>query len=153
LYNELLKVAGRENIRTTGRTHETISVEDDWASLVIGQCILDEFTDASKAVSEISRILRIGGTALLSGPVSRGDRLRFERSGKPPAEILPLREVSAELRYYGLEVSQIDNLTEEIKSELHKSGRKDSKLGFENSMDYLLIRATKEFEQALRKIS
>ncbi len=147
LYDELLKATGEENIRTTGRTHESITVEDDWASLVIGQCILDEFTDASKAVYEISRILRTGGTAILSGPVSRGNRLRFERTPKPPVEVLPFREVVAELNRCGLEVVEVHDLTKQIKTELAQSGREGSKLDFDNSMDYALIKVTKDFRE------
>lgn len=61
MHGKLLKVVGEEIVRTTVGVHESINVEDDWATLLIGQRILDEFADISKAVSEISGVLRVGG--------------------------------------------------------------------------------------------
>ena len=142
LYQQLLTVVGEANIRTTGRVHEFIGVEDDWASLVVGQCVLDEFHDLSEGASEISRVLSRGGTALLSGPVSRNQKLKFDRHGKPPQVFFPLREVETALLQHGLRLSQTHKLTEQIKIELSRSERVSS-LDFDSSMDYVLIGATK----------
>ncbi len=143
LYRELLNVIGAENLRTTSGIHESINVEDDWATLLIGQCILDEFADISKAASEISRVLKLGGTVILSGPVSRGDRLKFERAGKPPIAVPSLKEVEAELFRYGLKVVHTHNLTSEAKAELRRSGSTSLILDFNSSVNYVLVRATK----------
>ena len=144
LYQQLARIVGRENIQTTSGLHETIRVEDGWASLVIGQCVLDEFRNLSRAASEISRVLATGGTAMLSGPVSRTRTLRFERQGKPPIEFLSMREVERNLSQHGLRLLEVHNLTEEIKMELHQSGRANSVLDFDSSMDYLLVRLARD---------
>jgi hypothetical protein len=143
LYRELLRVVAEESIRTTSGVHESVNVENDWATLLIGQCILDEFADVSKAASETSRILKVGGTAILSGPVSRGDRLKFERSGKRPIAVPSLKEVEVELSRQGLKTLYIYNLTSEAKAELRRSGSSSSILDFDPSVSYVLVRAVK----------
>jgi hypothetical protein len=143
LYKQLLRVVGEDNIRTTKGIHESIEVEDEWASLIIGQCVLDELRIVPKASSEISRVLRIGGTALLSGPVSRNGRLKFERQGKPPMVFLSLKEVRTELFQHRLRLLQTHDLTKEVKTALSQRGHGGSILDFEQSMDYVLVKATK----------
>jgi ubiquinone/menaquinone biosynthesis C-methylase UbiE len=144
MYQQLAKIVGEENIQTTSGLHETIRVEDGWASLVIGQCVLDEFRNVSRAASEISRVLTTGGTAMLSGPVSRTRTLRFERQDKPPIEFLSMREVERNLSQHGLTLLQTHDLTEEIKTELLQSGRGSSVLDFDSSMDYVLVKVAKD---------
>ena len=144
LYQQLAGKVGEENIRTTSGLHETIQVEDGWASLVIGQCVLDEFRNVSIALSEISRVLAKSGTAILSGPVSRTSTLRFERQDKPPIEFLSMREIERGLSQHGLRLLETHILTEEIKRELHQSGRTSSKLDFDSSMDYVLVRLARD---------
>jgi hypothetical protein len=140
LYQQLAGIVGEENIKTTTGLHETIRVQDGWASLIIGQCVLDEFRNMSTALSEISRVLETGGTAMLSGPVSRTRTLRFERQGKPPIEFLSMREIERGLIQHGLRLLETHNLTTEIKTELRHSSRASSVLDFDSSMDYVLVK-------------
>ena len=140
LFRRLAGIVGEENIQTTKGLHETIRVQDGWATLVIGQCVLDEFRNMSRALSEISRVLATGGTAILSGPVSRTLTLRFERQDKPPMEIPSIREVERDLSHHRLKLLETHNLTEKIKTELRQSGRTSSVLDFDSSMDYVLVK-------------
>lgn len=144
LYQQIVRIVGEHNLQATTGPHESIDVEDEWATLVIGQCILDEFQNASKSTSEIARVLRNGGRAIVSGPVSRNRRLKFERQGKPAQEFFSLRDVEAELSQHGLRPLVVHNLTENIKTELRRSDRQPSMLDFESLMDYVLIEATRE---------
>ena len=143
LYRELLKVTRENNIRTTTGTHESIDVEDDWATLIIGQCVLDEFADVSKAVSEISRVLKHGGRIILTGPVSYSDELRFERVGKPPAIIPSLREIETELLRHALKIENVYNLTSEARAELRRSGGTSRVLDFDPAVNYVLVKIRK----------
>jgi hypothetical protein len=144
LHKQLLGIVGADNIRKTNGTHESIQIEDKWASLLIGQCVLDEFHSVPKALSEISRVLSEGGTAMLSGPVSRKHRLEFERPGRPAMLFLPLKEIETKLSENRLRLLQVHDLTREIKAELRQDGRGSSILDFETAMKYVLVRATKE---------
>ena len=144
LYQQLSRVVGEHNIRTVGGLHESIRVADESATIVIGQCVLDEFRDVSKALSEISRVLVNDGRAVLSGPVSRNGRLEFERRDKAPMVFLSLEDFKTKFSENGLNFFKSHDLTEAIKLEFSKSAHESSALDFESSMDYVLVEATKD---------
>lgn len=143
LYRQLARVVGEHNIRTAVGPHESIGVANESATIVIGQCVLDEFRNLSKAVSEISRVLVNGGRTVLSGPVSRNGRLEIESQGRPPRLFLSLNGLKASFSEKGLSFLQSHDLTRAIRLELTRSGHESSMLDFESSMDYVLVEATK----------
>lgn len=144
LYQQLARFVGKHNIRTAGGPHESIGVADEWATIVIGQCVLDEFRNVSKALAEVSRVLVDDGRTVLSGPVSRNGRLEFERRDKPSRAFLPLNDLISKFSENRLSFFQSHDLTQAIRLELARSARESSVLDFESSMDYVLVEATKD---------
>ena len=144
LYQQLARVIGERNIRTAAGPHESIRVADEWATIIIGQCVLDEFRNVSKALSEISRVLADKGRAVLSGPVSRNRSLELESQDNPPRPFISLNDLKTRFTENGLSFLQSHDLTGEIRSEFARSGRESSVLDFESSMDYVLVEAIKD---------
>lgn len=153
LYEELSKVTGSENLLAMDENHESIYVQDNWADVVIGQCVLDEFLDSSRSLFEISRVLRTGGKAILSGPVSHTNTAIKFQSHRGEVDLLAHSEIERRFSLVGLKITSVLDFTSQAKSELEErsSGVGDSNLDFGNSMDYVLIEAGKVTESG-RKV-
>lgn len=147
LYKRLASRVGEENIRTTRGTHESIDMEGGWATIVIGQCVLDELLDFSKAFSEAARVLAEGGSVLLSGPVSRSGVLKF-KTRRGEVNLLTVDDISRRLLHEGLSVVDVADLTVPAKNEtaccLNAAGQ--PVLDLERSMRWVLIEARKGAE-------
>lgn len=144
LYGQITALVGAGNVKATRGIHESIDAEGGWATVVIGQCVLDEFLDFSKALTEVARVVRVGGSVLLSGPISRSGTVRF-RSHRGEVDLLPLGDVRTQLSRHGLEITGVVNLTRQAKSELLTRFGVEGKsiLDLEQSMEYVLIQARK----------
>ena len=80
LANEL----GLSNIKFRDGLLEELPVEDAWADVAISNGVINLCSDKKKAITELSRILKPGGIALLPVPLAnpfRRRRLRISISG------------------------------------------------------------------------
>ena len=148
LTQQLCSLAGDENVRTTQGIHESIDVENGWATIVIGQCVLDEFLDFSKALSEVARVLRKGGSVLLTGPVSKSGVMKF-KSHRGEVDLLDVGELGRRLSSEGMNVVDAVDLTAHAKKELSGLVGNDGTpvLELERSMRYVLVEAKKNNER------
>ena len=144
LYGQLASLVGAENIRTSPRAHESIGVEGGWATIIIGECVLDEFLDYSMALSEAARVLVEGGSVLLSGPVSRNGILKFKTS-RGEVDLLTVDDIGRKLSREGLNVIDVVDLTSPAKRDLagRLNGEGKPVLDLERSMRFVLVEARK----------
>ena len=106
-------------------THEQVPVEDGWATLVVGECILDEFRNMERAFSQFSRILSPGGRLLASGPVDlRGSNTQEETSiTSDPIGLLPLSIVKDQLGRAGFVEIEITDLSRLASKAMKRTNR------------------------------
>ncbi len=125
VHDILEKVTGSGELRVAGRNHEDLPIQDGWATLVVGECVLDEFRDSSKAISEFLRILAPRGKLLLSGPV----RLASEKVPKVDSkrlgaiETMTLDGVKEQLRENGFGQVEVEDMSAHVLKALERTSR------------------------------
>lgn len=113
-----VKESAAEEVECREGTYEKVPVEDNWATLAIGECSLDEFKDSKQAVSELWRILAPGGKILLSGPVGTDDEVISRAS---IVEFLTLDKTRELLREAGFVSIKLVDLTPQVLERLARS--------------------------------